>query len=114
MNRLGSKGDAAELKAHAFFSSIDWEALSRKEVTPPFKPDVESDECTNNFDPEFTSADLKEVGVDYWDDEFDDVSAFCLVGDLVLISTSRFPHNRPMRQEGKYAYTTDLLAPNEC
>ncbi|KIM25943.1 hypothetical protein M408DRAFT_25836 [Serendipita vermifera MAFF 305830] len=68
-NRLGSKGDAAELKAHPFFSCIDWVALSRKEVTPPFKPSVESDECTANFDPEFTSADLREVGVDYWDDD---------------------------------------------
>lgn len=68
-NRLGSKGDAAELKAHPFFSCIDWVALSRKEVTPPFKPSVESDECTANFDPEFTSADLNEVGVDYWDEE---------------------------------------------
>ncbi|KAG8787453.1 hypothetical protein FRC15_009156 [Serendipita sp. 397] len=74
-NRLGSKGDAAELKAHPFFSIIDWDALSRKEVTPPFKPSVESDESTANFDPEFTSADLKEVGVDSWDDEdFDNAS----------------------------------------
>ncbi|KAG8810651.1 Serine/threonine-protein kinase [Serendipita sp. 399] len=68
-NRLGSKGDAAELKAHPFFSIIDWDALSRKEVTPPFKPSVESDESTANFDPEFTSADLREVGVDHWDDD---------------------------------------------
>jgi hypothetical protein len=57
------------LKAHPFFSCIDWIALSRKEVTPPFKPSVESDESTANFDPEFTSADLREVGVGYWDDD---------------------------------------------
>jgi len=31
-------------------------------VTPPFKPVVESDECTDNFDPEFTSADIRDVG----------------------------------------------------
>lgn len=31
-------------------------------MTPPFKPVVESDESTSNFDPEFTSADLREVG----------------------------------------------------
>jgi hypothetical protein len=68
-NRLGSKGDAAELKAHPFFNGIDWVALSRKEVTPPFKPSVESDESTACFDPEFTSADLREVGIDYWDEE---------------------------------------------
>jgi serine/threonine protein kinase SCH9 len=57
------------LKAHPFFSCIDWVALCRKEVTPPFKPSVESDESTANFDPEFTSADLRDVGVDYWDDD---------------------------------------------
>lgn len=38
-------------------------------MTPPFKPSVESDESTANFDPEFTSADLRDVGVDYWDED---------------------------------------------
>ena len=37
-------------------------------MTPPFKPVVESDESTNNFDPEFTSADLRETGIDIFDD----------------------------------------------
>lgn len=32
-------------------------------MTPPFKPIVESDESTSNFDPEFTTADVREVGV---------------------------------------------------
>jgi len=31
-------------------------------VTPPFKPVVESDESTANFDPEFTSADISDFG----------------------------------------------------
>jgi serine/threonine protein kinase SCH9 len=57
-HRLGAQRDAEELKAHPFFSSIDWLALSRKQVTPPFKPNVESDESTANFDPEFTSANV--------------------------------------------------------
>lgn len=38
-----------------------------KQVTPPFKPVVESDESTANFDPEFTSADLREAGIDPFD-----------------------------------------------
>lgn len=63
-HRLGAINDAAELKAHPFFKSIDWEALSLKQVTPPFRPDVESDESTTNFDPEFTTADLREHGID--------------------------------------------------
>ncbi|KAH7930287.1 kinase-like protein [Leucogyrophana mollusca] len=62
-HRLGAQRDAAELKEHPFFSSIDWAALLLKQVTPPFKPVVESDESTANFDPEFTTADIREVGV---------------------------------------------------
>ncbi|KIJ70321.1 hypothetical protein HYDPIDRAFT_105029 [Hydnomerulius pinastri MD-312] len=62
-HRLGAQRDAAELKEHAFFATIDWKALSMKQVTPPFKPVVESDESTANFDPEFTTADIREVGV---------------------------------------------------
>ncbi|KAF8640120.1 hypothetical protein AX17_001356 [Amanita inopinata Kibby_2008] len=58
-HRLGAQRDAAELKEHPFFRSIDWKALSLKQVTPPFKPVVESDESTSNFDPEFTSADIE-------------------------------------------------------
>jgi serine/threonine protein kinase len=61
-HRLGAQRDAAELKEHSFFSCIDWKALLLKQVTPPFKPVVESDESTANFDPEFTTANIKEVG----------------------------------------------------
>ncbi|KAH9899981.1 Pkinase-domain-containing protein [Cubamyces lactineus] len=59
-HRLGAQRDAAELKEHPFFKTIDWEALAKKQVTPPFKPVVESDESVANFDPEFTSADVRE------------------------------------------------------
>ncbi|KDR83366.1 hypothetical protein GALMADRAFT_55345 [Galerina marginata CBS 339.88] len=62
-HRLGAHRDAAELKEHPFFKNIDWVGLSLKQLTPPFKPVVESDESTNNFDPEFTSADMRDVGV---------------------------------------------------
>ncbi|KZT19285.1 kinase-like protein [Neolentinus lepideus HHB14362 ss-1] len=70
-HRLGAQRDAAELKEHAFFATIDWGALARKQVTPPFKPVVESDESTANFDPEFTTADLREMGLD-GDTDMDD------------------------------------------
>jgi len=73
-HRLGAQTDAAELKAHLFFKSIDWEALSLKQVTPPFKPVVESDESTANFDPEFTSADVREVGFEAMDLDEEDPS----------------------------------------
>ena len=68
-HRLGAQRDAAELKEHAFFKTIDWAALSRKQVTPPFKPVVESDESVANFDPEFTTADVREQDLSDWDEE---------------------------------------------
>lgn len=73
-HRLGAQRDAAELKAHPFFKCIDWDALALKQVTPPFKPNVESDESTANFDPEFTSADVREVGYDAMDLDEEDPS----------------------------------------
>lgn len=71
-HRLGAQRDAAELKEHAYFKHTDWAALARKEVTPPFKPIVESDESTNNFDPEFTEADVRgaAVGLDGFEELF--------------------------------------------
>ena len=60
-HRLGAHRDAEELKEHIYFKTTDWEALARKAINPPFKPVVESDESTSNFDPEFTEADIKGV-----------------------------------------------------
>jgi serine/threonine protein kinase SCH9 len=54
---------------------IDWKALALKQVTPPFKPVVESDESTSNFDPEFTSADVRDVGLAEMDLDEEDPSA---------------------------------------
>lgn len=55
-HRLGANGDAEELKKHPFFSDVDWEALSKKNVVPPFKPKLKSELDVSNFDPEFTTA----------------------------------------------------------
>ena len=55
-HRLGANNDAEELKQHLFFSDIDWVALSKKQVIPPFKPKLKSILDTSNFDPEFTNA----------------------------------------------------------
>ncbi|KAF9534391.1 kinase-like protein [Crepidotus variabilis] len=71
-HRLGAQRDAEELKEHPYFKNIDWVALSLKQVTPPFKPLVESDESTNNFDPEFTTADIRDVGVSAMDLNLDE------------------------------------------
>ncbi|KAG4424403.1 hypothetical protein IFR04_002459 [Cadophora malorum] len=55
-HRLGATDDAEELKRHPFFTDIDWDALTKKLITPPFKPKLKSETDTSNFDPEFTNA----------------------------------------------------------
>jgi len=54
--RLGS-GDAGadDIRAHPFFASLDWDALARRELKPPFCPRVESDTDIANFDTTFTA-----------------------------------------------------------
>lgn len=55
-HRLGANGDAEELKSHAFFADVDWIALAKKNLVPPFKPKLKSELDVSNFDPEFTNA----------------------------------------------------------
>ncbi|KOB64568.1 Ribosomal protein S6 kinase, partial [Operophtera brumata] len=43
-----------DIKCHEFFVSIDWDALYRKEVVPPFRPAVSRADDAFYFDPEFT------------------------------------------------------------
>ncbi|KAJ3108066.1 hypothetical protein HDU97_002301 [Phlyctochytrium planicorne] len=53
--RLGAgPEDAEDIKRHRYFSDVDWEKLLKKQVKPPFKPKVESEMDTSNFDPVFT------------------------------------------------------------
>ena len=42
------------MKNHEFFATIDWDALYRKEIKPPFKPAVSQDDDVFYFDTEFT------------------------------------------------------------
>ncbi|TNN88909.1 Serine/threonine-protein kinase Sgk3 [Liparis tanakae] len=53
-HRLGSRDDFHEIKAHSFFSSINWDDLEQKKIPPPFTPNVSSYCDISNFDPEFT------------------------------------------------------------
>ena len=39
---------------HAFFSSIDWEALERKQLISPYVPTMKDERDLVNFPPEFT------------------------------------------------------------
>uniref|UniRef100_A0A915B1U9 non-specific serine/threonine protein kinase n=1 Tax=Parascaris univalens TaxID=6257 RepID=A0A915B1U9_PARUN len=55
----GGPEDAKEIMEQEFFRPIDWEKLYRKEITPPFKPHVQSDTDTCYFDKEFTNAPVQ-------------------------------------------------------
>lgn len=55
VNRLGAGiTGSEEIKQHPFFAAIDWDKLYNREINPPYKPTVHSDE-TYYFDREFTS-----------------------------------------------------------
>jgi serine/threonine protein kinase len=53
--RLGSVGDAEEIKNHPFFAGTDWNAVYEKRYVPPFKPTLTSDTDVQYFDKEFVS-----------------------------------------------------------
>ncbi|XP_049872430.1 ribosomal protein S6 kinase 2 beta isoform X2 [Pectinophora gossypiella] len=54
-NRLGAgHHDIEDIKSHEFFASIDWDALLKKEVIPPFRPAVSRADDAFYFDSEFT------------------------------------------------------------
>lgn len=95
-HRLGAQRDAQELKEHPFFAGMDWVRLGRKQVEPPFKPEVESDESTACFDTEFTNADLKDLvdtseeDEDWLDDE-DPSEDWVAAGSLVGSHTPQGP-----------------------
>jgi serine/threonine protein kinase len=46
--------DVEKIKAHPFFTGIDWAALLRKEIASPFIPSVKGDTDIRNFDRNFT------------------------------------------------------------
>uniref|UniRef100_A0A672K2G2 Protein kinase C n=1 Tax=Sinocyclocheilus grahami TaxID=75366 RepID=A0A672K2G2_SINGR len=50
--RLGVVGN---IRGHAFFKTINWPALEKREVSPPFKPKVKSPNDCSNFDRDFLS-----------------------------------------------------------
>jgi len=50
-----------EIRSHPFFQGINWDALSKLEVTPPFVPAVKNKESTQNIDKNFINMDLKKV-----------------------------------------------------
>eukprot|EP00928_Gymnodinium_smaydae_P081647 TRINITY_DN65124_c0_g1_i1.p1 TRINITY_DN65124_c0_g1~~TRINITY_DN65124_c0_g1_i1.p1 ORF type:complete len:381 (-),score=83.17 TRINITY_DN65124_c0_g1_i1:112-1254(-) len=60
----GGPGDAAEVQAHPFFSSVDFNKLYNKQIAPPFKPSVSNPLETKYVDKEFLDLPIanSEVG----------------------------------------------------
>ncbi|KAF9438102.1 hypothetical protein BGZ76_009720 [Entomortierella beljakovae] len=50
--RLGAQG-AADVKAHPYFSSIDWDLAMQRKLPCPYVPDLVSEEDLSNFDDAF-------------------------------------------------------------
>ena len=50
--RLGYNGFA---ESHPWFRDINWDALYKKEIVPPFRPTVKDEESTEQIDSEFTN-----------------------------------------------------------
>jgi serine/threonine protein kinase len=58
----GGEEDYLEIKAHEFWSQLDWNALEKKEIEPEWKPMLKGETDTGNFDAEFT---MERQGVSY-------------------------------------------------
>jgi serine/threonine protein kinase len=54
--RLGSKNELEEIKEHPFLKNVDWDAIYKKRVKPPFIPKIESEVDTKYIDTEFTTS----------------------------------------------------------
>jgi len=48
-----------EIKAHPYFSKIDWDSLYNKTSQPPYIPNVKSKDSTNMIDREFTKLEIE-------------------------------------------------------
>jgi len=55
--------DPKAIKAHPYFKGVDWEKIVRKEVDPPFVPDVKGKTDTSQVDREFL-AETPKLSVD--------------------------------------------------
>lgn len=61
--RLGAHGGFNEIKAHPFFSSINFDLIYNKKMPAPFKPVISDRYDVQNFDKEFTSENPDQMSV---------------------------------------------------
>ena len=50
--RLGCGKDPKEIERQSFFKDINWPAMRKQQVPPPYIPQV-ADKNASNFDPEY-------------------------------------------------------------
>ncbi|OWA50571.1 RAC serine/threonine-protein kinase [Hypsibius exemplaris] len=55
----GGRGDSADIQAHPFFASINWDDLIARKYEPPFKPQVSDATDTRYFEQEFTGESVE-------------------------------------------------------
>ncbi|XP_056407308.1 protein kinase C delta type-like [Hyla sarda] len=69
-------GVTEDIRLHPYFTAINWTALERREVEPPFKPKVESTSDISNFDPKVLN---KNDPISFSEDQKDskDKTEFC-------------------------------------
>uniref|UniRef100_A0A4W5QHS8 Serine/threonine-protein kinase Sgk1 n=1 Tax=Hucho hucho TaxID=62062 RepID=A0A4W5QHS8_9TELE len=87
-HRLGSRDDFNDIKAHYFFSEINWVDLEQRKVPPPFTPNVNSPHDITNFDPEFTGETVTN-SVCYTEDSI--VNAIVMEADDAFLGFSYAP-----------------------
>ena len=66
--RLGRKG-LDEIKKHPFFSGINMEDLKKKKIKANFKPTIDKDDLTKNFDEEYLTMEVSESPISEWSKE---------------------------------------------
>ncbi|KAJ1970207.1 Serine/threonine-protein kinase Sgk2 [Dimargaris xerosporica] len=63
-HRSGHVWGAAAVQAHPFFHGLDWDKLYRKEIPPPYNPDVAGIFDLKNIDPEFSAEPIPQSLID--------------------------------------------------
>lgn len=91
VNRLGY-GGGEEIKNHIFFATIDWEALYRKQIKPPFKPAASREDHAFYFDNEFTCKTPKDSpGVPVSANAHELFRGFSFVAPCLLEDNATYP-----------------------
>ncbi|XP_043213337.1 ribosomal protein S6 kinase beta-1-like [Amphibalanus amphitrite] len=92
--RLGSgPEDADPIKTHPFFKNTNWADVANRQLEPPFKPSLTSEEDTSQFDQRFTN----QPPVDSPDDSHLSESANLVFEGFTYVAPSILEEmNRPM------------------